>query len=351
MKIFLKTYGCQSNIADSEQIVGILKKSGYKIINSIKEADIVVINTCSIKLPTQNKIIDFIKKIPKNKILIVGGCLPSALDLRKYSNNISAIFNTNSILKLPIIIKNLKDELSKEKENKINLSRIRKNKDIAILNVSQGCLGNCDYCSAKLARGDLKSYPIKEIKKEFKTALKENCEKIYLTGQDLGCYGLDINTNLIKLLKELIKIPGDYKIRIGMINPNYALKYLNNLIQIYKSDKILPFLHIPVQSGSSSLIKKMNRYYTIKDFKIIVKKLRKSIPNITIATDIIVGHPLETKKDFNLTLKLIQEIHPEVLNISKFSSRPLTKASKLKQLSSEIIKERSKKLTKIYKKN
>src|SRR3989344_6299103 len=115
MKIFVKTYGCQSNIADSEQIVGILKKSGYKIVNSIKEANIVVINTCSIKLPSQNKIIDFIKKIPKNKILIVGGCLPSALDLRKYSNNISAIFNTNSILKLPIIIKNLKDELSKEK--------------------------------------------------------------------------------------------------------------------------------------------------------------------------------------------------------------------------------------------
>ena len=350
MKIFLKTYGCQSNIADSEQISGILKKARYKIINSLKEADIVIINTCSIKLPTQNKILDFIKKIPKNKILIVGGCLPFALDLRKHSNNISAIFNTNSITKLPIIIKNLKDELPKEKENKINIPRIRKNKDIAILNVSQGCLGNCDYCSAKLARGDLKSYSIKEIKKEFETALKENCKKIYLTGQDLGCYGFDINTNLIKLLKELIKIPGDYKIRIGMINPNYALKFLKDLIQIYKSDKILPFIHIPVQSGSSSLIKKMNRYYTINDFKIIVKTLRKEIPNITIATDIIVGYPLETEKDFEKTIELIQKIKPEVLNISKFSSRPKTKASKLKQLSSNLIKERSKKLTEIYNK-
>jgi len=344
-KIFIKTYGCQSNIADSEQIAGILK--GYKIVNSIKEADIIIVNTCSIKLKTQNKILDFIKKIPKNKILIVGGCLPFSLDLKKYSNNISAIFNTNSILELPKIIKNLQNSLPIIKEKRINIPRIRKNKNIAIINTSQGCLGNCDYCSAKLARGNLQSYSILDIKKELTTAIKQGCTKIYLTGQDLGCYGLDIKTSLPNLLKELIKIPGDYTIRIGMINPNYALKYLRQLIQIYKSNKIFPFLHIPVQSGSSKLIKNMNRYYTISDFKKIVRTFRKEIPNITIATDIIVGHPLETKLDFKQTIRLIREIHPEVLNISKFASRPKTKASKLKQLPSNLIKERSKQLTKI----
>jgi len=347
MKVFIKTYGCQSNIADSEQIAGILKQHKYKIVNSIKEADIIIINTCSVKLISQNKILDFIKKIPKTKKLIIGGCLTSSLDLRKYSSNISAIFNTNSILELPKIIKNLKDSLPTEKEKRINLSRIRKNKNIAIINTSQGCLGNCNFCSTKLARGNLKSYTIDDIKKELKTAIKQGCNKIYLTGQDLGCYGLDIKTNLPNLLKELIKIPRGYIIRIGMINPNYALIYLDKLIQIYKSDKIMKFLHIPSQSFSNKVLKDMNRNYTYKEFKQIVTRFRNNIPNINISTDLIAGYPTETNKDFILTYQRLKEIHPEVLNISKFSKRPKTQASKLKQLPSNLIKQRSKKITKL----
>ncbi len=338
MKIFIKTFGCQSIIADSEQLAGILSKT-HKLTTE-KQADLIIIMTCSVKDATESKQINYIKNTKKP--MIIGGCLPPVIDLKKYSKNIIATFNTNTIKKVPEIIEKHKDILPTKKESKINLPRIRKNKDIAIINICQGCTGNCYYCSTRIARGSLKSYSITQIKKEFKNALKEGCTTFYLTGQDTGCYGLDIKTSLPKLLEELLKIEGNYKIRIGMMNPQYAKKYLKDLIKIYKNKHIIKFIHIPVQSGSDKVLKDMNRPYKAEDFIKVTKELRKEIKNIQISTDIIVGYPTETDKDFQLTLKLLNQTKPEHLNLSKFSARPKTKAQKLKQLNSKIIKERSK---------
>ncbi|MFA5176103.1 MAG: tRNA (N(6)-L-threonylcarbamoyladenosine(37)-C(2))-methylthiotransferase [Candidatus Nanoarchaeia archaeon] len=347
-KIFIKTYGCQSNIADSEQLAGILSKK-YKIVNNMKQADIVIVNTCAVKLRTLNKQLFFIKNIPKSKKIFIGGCLHKVIKLWKLYPNISGLFDTNSILQVEKLLSDRITRFSNEKEHRINLPRIRKTKDLAIINICAGCKGNCEYCAAKLSRGELKSYKIEDILKEFKQALKEKCTKFYFTGQDTGCYGFDIKTNLVKLLKEILKIKGDYKIRIGMMNPNNILNFLDELIKIYKNEHIVKFLHIPVQSGSDKVLKEMNRFYKVKDFELIVKKFRKEIPEIKISTDIICGYPTETESDFKKTLELIEKVKPDVLNISKFSSMHNTRASKLKQLSSEVIKDRSVRLTKIYK--
>ncbi|MDD5133034.1 MAG: tRNA (N(6)-L-threonylcarbamoyladenosine(37)-C(2))-methylthiotransferase [Candidatus Nanoarchaeia archaeon] len=347
-KIFIKTYGCQSNIADSEQLAGILSKK-YKIVDSLEKADIIILNSCAVKLRTLNKQLDFIKNIPKNKKIFIGGCLPKIVNLRKTYPNISGFFDTNTILKVPELILEDYIIISNEKEHRINLPRVRKTKDLAIINICQGCEGNCGYCAAKLSRGELKSYKIEDILKEFKQALKEKCTKFYLTGQDTGCYGFDLKTNLPSLLKEILKIKGDYKIRIGMMNPNNILNFLDELIKIYKNEHIVKFLHIPIQSGSDKVLKEMNRFYKVKDFELIVKKFRKEIPEIKISTDIICGYPTETEQDFKKTLDLIEKVKPDVLNISKFSSMHNTRASKLKQLSSEIIKDRSVRLTKLFK--
>lgn len=335
MKIYIKTYGCQSNIADSEVMAGLLK---HKIVNTEKKADIIIINSCSVKNSTQSSILHYLEK-NKNKKLIVTGCLTKTLNLRKKFPNLLAV--TNSILKINDIIKNNQD-LFVKKEKKINLKRIRKNKDIAIINISQGCLGSCTYCSVKFARGNLKSYKIEEIKREFKEALKENCKTIYLTSQDNSCYGFDINTSLPKLIDELTKIKGTYTIRVGMMNPLHLEKIYKPLINSYKNKHIMKFLHIPIQSGSQKVLTDMNRSSSIKKFKNIIKDFRKEFKNISIATDVIIGYPTETDQDFKKTLKLLKELKPEVLNISMFSSRNKTKASKLPQLKSEIIKERSK---------
>lgn len=342
MKVYIKTFGCQLNYSDSEVIAGILKQNKFDIVN-LDQADIVIINSCGAKSITQNRILDFIKTI-KNKEIFVGGCLPKMIKLE----GITGIFDTNTILELPEIIKGKYSKLSDKKENRLNQPKIRINKEIAIVPISQGCLGNCNYCSVKFARGSLKSYKPEEITQEIKTALKEGCKKIYLTAQDTGCYGLDINTNLPNLLKEILELKRNFQLRLGMSNPYYIKEYQEQLIPIFKDKRIMSFLHIPVQSGSDKILKEMNRKYKIRGFIDIVNFFRKNIPNINIATDIIVGYPTETEQDFNKTFDLIKKIKPDVLNISKFGPRPNTEAAKLKQLHTKIIKERSKKLTYLF---
>jgi len=332
MKIFIKTYGCQANISDSEILAGKLKSQGHEIVSSEKQADKIIVNSCSVKNKTQSKILHYLEK-NQNKKIEVGGCLIKTIDLTKQFPNIKTLDTINV--------------------NKLNQPLVKSHKELAIIQISQGCLNACTFCATKLARGVLKSYRIGDIKREFQRALEQGAKKIYLTSQDNGCYGFDIKTNLPELIKELTSIEGNYKIRIGMMNPWHLRKIKNELIESMKSDKIQKFIHLPVQSGSEKVLKDMKRIHTVKEFKEFSDLFRKSFPrdkykDSTIATDIIVGYPTETQEDFQETLNLIKEVKPEVLNVSAFSSRPKTKSSKLKQLSSEIIKERTKKINELY---
>ena len=346
MRIFIKTFGCQANISDSEKIAGLLERD-YELVDNGDKSDVIIVNSCGVKSATQSTVLNYINKY-KNKKIFVGGCLTKILDLRKKYPEINGVFDVNSISKIKYIIENEKDVFSNKKEDKINLPVIRKDKDVGIIVIGEGCLGNCNYCGTKLAKGTLKSYRIGDIKREFEKAIKDGCKRINLTSQDNGCYGYDIKTNLVELLNELVKVEGDFKIRVGMINPMYLDK---RLLEVYESDKIMKFLHVPVQSGSDKVLEKMGRNYKIEEFKKKIKEFREKFFGISIATDIIVGYPLESEKDFLESCKLIEEIKPEVLNISMFSSRPNTEAAKLEQLDFKIVKERSRKLTKLFKSN
>ncbi len=339
--VYIQSYGCQANFSDGENLAGLMESAGHQLVNSIEEADIIIVNTCSVKIKTQNKELHFINNLPKDKKIIVGGCLTKTIDIRKYVSKVDAIFDTNSITKINEIINNPHDEFSTSHEARINMPKVRVNKDIGIIFAQQGCMSNCSFCATKLARGNLKSYRIGDIKRELEQAVRDGCKKIYLTGQDTGCYGFDIGANLPELLNELVTVPGNYKIRVGMANPWHVIKILPELIQAYKSDKIMKFLHIPVQSGSERVVRHMKRIHTVVEFKYIVSEFRKAFPDISIATDIIVGYPLEDESNFQETLSLVKETRPEVINISKFSSRQGTKAAKLKQLPSQEIKRRS----------
>jgi len=347
MKVFIKTFGCQANISDSEAMAGLLKEKGYELVDSEDKADFIIANTCAVKNATQSKILDYLKKYSKTKKIFVGGCLTKVLDIKKYAP-VKAVFDTNSILKISEILTQEKDSFSEHKENRILTPLIRKDSEIAIIPIGEGCLNSCTFCATKLARGNLRSYRIGDIKRSFQKAVDEGCNKIYLTSQDNGCYGFDLRTNLPELLDELTQIKGDYIIRIGMMNPWHLNKILPDLLESYSSDKIMKFLHIPVQSGSEKILKHMKRIHTVENFRTAVNLFRKNFPDITIATDIIIGYPAETEEDFQLTYDLIKETKPEVLNISKFSSRPGTKAAELKQLNSGIIKERTLRLNNLY---
>ncbi|MBU1203947.1 MAG: radical SAM protein, partial [Nanoarchaeota archaeon] len=210
----------------------------------------------------------------------------------------------------------------------------------------------CSYCAAKLARGNIYSFPQKDITNELKSAIEKGYNIFYLTSQDTAAYGLDHSpkSQLPHLLTCLTKLPGNFQLRVGMMNPSNTLPVLKQLIQAFNSPKIKPFLHIPVQSGSDKILKHMNRKYTTRDFKKIVTCFRKKIPGIDISTDIIVGYPTETRSDFRKTLSLIKTIKPEVLNISRYSKRPHTPASIThpKQHPTQELKHRSRQLTNLY---
>jgi MiaB/RimO family radical SAM methylthiotransferase len=196
----------------------------------------------------------------------------------------------------------------------------------------------------------LTSYPVEDIVARARLLLERGKKEIYLTAQDTGCYGLDIHSNLVELLKEILKIDGDYRLRIGMMNPNYALKMLNELIGIYRDDRVYKFLHIPVQSGSDRVIREMNRGYTTAQFEKIADRFREELEDICLSTDIIVGFPTETDADFKKTVELIKIVRPDIINVSKFYPRPNTAAARMKLLTTETLKKRSVALSKVCRK-
>jgi threonylcarbamoyladenosine tRNA methylthiotransferase CDKAL1 len=338
-KIHIYTQGCTANQADSEVVAGLLKAAGHELTN-LANSELVIFNTCSLKTPTEQSLFRKIQdtknlkirgfptkvgNISKTKKVIVAGCFPLSFEenkrLKKYS--LVGSFDLKKIVEA--VKQTLAGErvvlLSRTAEEKLCLPRIRDDKKIAKIVISKGCLGNCAFCSGKKARGKLVSYNIEEIVEEAKQAISEGCNRIYLTSQDCGCWGFDRGTDIVELLKQVLDLKGNFKVRLGMANPNHIYKLLTKLIPIYKHPKMLKFLHIPIQSGSDKVLKAMNRRYDIAQFKAIVSKFRKQIPNISIATDIIVGFPGETKEDFQETVEILNWLKPEVLNFTKYWPR------------------------------
>lgn len=350
-KVFIKTYGCSFNFSDSENMAGLLKKSGrYKLVNSEDEADIVIINSCTVKNSAETKFWRDVKNVKKTKIL--AGCVPQAeKDKSKFQGY--SVIGTNQINNVVHVLDetmagNIVQLLKKNSNPRLNIPKVRRNDVIEIVPINEGCLGSCNFCITKFARGHLLSYDPNEIVRHVRNALNDNVKEIWLTSQDTACYGYDINTNIVNLLKKILEMKRDFKIRLGMGNPDFLPDYLDDLIEVYKDPRMFKFLHIPVQSGSNNVLKVMKRNYNVKTFVNIVKKIREIHPNITLSTDIICGYPGETDDEFQETIDLIKKIRPDVLNISRFWPRPGTIAAKTKQLPSHIIKQRSVELTKLF---
>lgn len=344
MKIYIITYGCSANVNNSEIITGILEKNNHVIVSE-DEAELIVINTCTVKGPTENRII---KKMQDIKVpIIVTGCMADAQKetIRKIRKNAILVSLTN-LKNINKAIEEQKDFLEKNREIKLELPKKNKNSAIEILQIAEGCVGNCSYCITKLAKGELFSYPEELIVNAIE---KSKIYEIWLTSQDCGAYGIDRGTNLIELLKQILSLKKDFRLRLGMMNPDHVLSFLDELIEIYKDKRVFKFLHIPVQSGNDEILKKMNRKYSVEDFKKIITRFKESIPEINISTDIIVGFPGETEDQFQESYDLIKEIEPDTLNISKFWPRPKTKAAEMEQLDVNIRNERSRKMQELHK--
>ena len=336
-KAYIETYGCSANQSHSEVMVSILKENGFEIVRDIDKSDVIIINTCIVKTPTENRMRTrvkfFVENYPEKKLVIAGCAADAERGMFKKIAPSAVFLSSHESKKIGRIILGKKARLPSKK--------IRFNPVIGIVEIASGCLGSCSYCITKLARGKLKSRNTDEIICEVENLVKDGCKEIWLTSQDNGCYGLDIGTNIVELLRSVVAVDGDFRIRLGMMNPAHLKNMIDDLVSILDNEKIYKFVHIPVQSGSNRILRLMKRGYAVGDFLRIVDVFRGTIPDLTISTDVIVGFPGETREDFEQTLKLLTKVKPDIVNISKFGSRPGTEAARMKQLDNKIVKQRS----------
>ncbi len=353
MNVFIKTYGCTLNQADSILMKNVLKNKGHKIVKKEEDAETVIINSCTVKKPTEDKILAKLNKLKQdNKRTIIAGCLsqssPEILKKRYPNFNIIGVENIYDINKCLMKKTNI---IKRKKIDKTNKFPIKKNKIIEIIPISSGCLGDCSYCETRFARGKLYSYPQKNIINHMRKGLKKGVKEFWITSQDTGAYGKDNNKNLIDLLKKISNIKEYFKTRIGMMNPKHAITIKKELSELLKKKMFFDFLHLPLQSGNNRILKLMNRDYEKKEFLKLINYFKKKIPKITIATDIIIGFPSETREEFNETINVIKKTRPDVINISRFWKRRHSRASCMKkQLAQKTIKKRIKKTVEVCEK-
>ncbi|MCD6148217.1 tRNA (N(6)-L-threonylcarbamoyladenosine(37)-C(2))-methylthiotransferase [bacterium] len=345
-RVYIETYGCTMNKGDTEIMIGYL---GDLYTEDMDKADIVIVNSCGVKIQTERKILRRINELCNSKKVIVAGCLPK-INPESIDERVYGILDPQSVHRIREII----DKVSKGERVKIfseNTDKSflkKKRKGItAIIPISEGCTGKCAYCGTKLARGNLLSFDFEKLVEEAREVVNNGYKEILLTSQDTGCYGFDKGHTLPELLNRITDIEGKFRIRVGMMNPDNVLKILDDLIEAYRSEKIYKFLHIPVQSGDDYILKKMRRNYTVDDFEYIVNRFRKEIKNIAICTDIIVGFPGESEENFQNTVELIKRIRPDKINVTRYSIRPNTEAAKMKQVYGWVKKERSRAMHKL----
>ncbi len=349
-KIAFITHGCTNNFAESELMAGMLKKAGFPIAKK-EEADIIILNICTVK--GEKTALDAIEEAKKlGKKIILAGCIPqeSYTQFREALPD-SCFVSTHNIKDIVSIVEEARndsvvDDIAFKNEVKLG-ERLRGNPAVGIIPILSGCTNSCSYCSVKLIKGNLLSFPEQEIMKEAKQAIDEGCKELWVTSMDNSCYGLDKGkAALPELVKKIANFPGEFKIRIGMMNPKNLIKFADEMIEAYKNEKVFKFLHVPVQSGNNEILKAMNRNYTAEEFLSVIEKFESAIPNLTISTDIICGFPGETEEQFNDSIELVSNLKPDILNISRFVARKGTKAEAMEnQVHGNITKERSRILT------
>ena len=348
MKFYIETYGCTANFGNSQDMAEALQKLGH-IPSPLDEADIVIVNTCIVTEKTERKILQRLQLLQGER-LVVAGCLPAALpeSIRHIACERMGLLSGSAAARVSDLFGN---SLSCTYAAGKSIALSAEIEDLCgIVNIAEGCNGVCSYCIVRMARGRLVSRKPDDVVCDVQNLAAGGVVEIQVSAQDTAAYGSDRGTNLAELLERLVQVPGDFKLRVGMMNPNSALCIQEELIRAFHSPKVYRFLHIPVQSGSDRILKSMGRRYSAKDFMNIVDAFRSDHPNITIITDVIVGFPGETDLDFIATMDLMESLKPDKVNVTKFSRRPGTVAARLYDMPDRIKKDRSREITRLWQK-
>ncbi len=307
--------GCAANFGDGEKIARSFA-SEYRVTFGMPESqkpDAFVLNVCTVKgnAGALKLLREALSTAPEAKLFITG-CAPK--DFREEVAKITDKVVYTSLRELG--------------RGMLTLP-LRESPLVGIVNIEEGCLDACAYCSTRLVKGRLHSYPAADIVQQVKSLVSDGCVEIQLTGQDCGCYGFDTGTNLAELVQQILaEVPGNYKMRLGMGNPRHMMQYLDDLLKCFEDDRVYKFIHLPVQSGSENILKAMNRKHSADDYVMLAEAFNK-FPLFTLSTDLIVGFPGETEQDFQDTLDILEKTRPTVCNITRFVARPNTPAYKM----------------------
>ena len=320
--VFIETYGCRYNFGDTAKLVEILRYHGSTIAESPEEADAVIINTCTVVGPTERRMLRRLAGF-RDRDLYVTGCMPKV-----QRDAILAVCSPTIVF--PETIHDLYRSVGTVTGG-----------GVGVVQLAQGCGGSCTYCITRFARGPLKSFSRDEILAQVRAFVRAGTYEIQLTAQDVSAWGMDAGHTLPELLTAIDKIPGDYRIRVGMMNPATVKGQTGDLIDAFAGDHMFRFIHLPVQSGSDQVLTRMGRCYTVAEFREIVRQFRERYPGITVATDMIVGFCDETEADFSASLDLIRRVKPSKVNVTRYSRRPFTPVAKEKDYPDSVKKDRS----------
>lgn len=355
-KYFLRTYGCQMNVHDSEEIKYYLECLGYEPVEELELADIVVLNTCAIRENAKDKVFGYLgrckhlKKERPDLIVAVAGCLmqkPSEIEeIHNRHKYIDIIIGTHNLNELP----NLIEEANSKKTQNIEVysnsdvvfENVKYNRDSKIsawINIIYGCDKFCTYCIVPFTRGRERSRKMEEVLEEVRDLKRQGYMEVTLLGQNVNAYGkdLDLGYDFATLLEEVAKI-GIPRIRFVTSHPwNFTDKMVD---VIAKYDNVMPYVHLPIQSGSDDILSKMNRKYTIDEYKKLFDQIKSKVKNVAITTDIIVGFPNETNEDFKKTLDIVNYCKFDGAYTFIFSPREGTAAARMEDKISMEIKEK-----------
>ena len=356
-KVFIKTYGCQMNVYDTEKMIDLLYGCNYQITSDIMQADLILLNTCSIREKPEHKIYSILGRLKKLKdknpdlILGVGGCVAQqeGEKLFEKSPHLDLVFGTHSINKLPNLLKEIEEKKAKVCE--INMSEngyldegvscYSSQKVSSYVSIIRGCNNFCSFCIVPYVRGRERSRHKEEILEEVKHLSQSGVKEVVLLGQNVNSYGNDLGVTggFPRLLASINDIKGVERIRFITSHPK---DLSDDLIRCFKElDKVCKHIHLPVQSGSNKILKLMNRRYTRDNYLEKVYKLRRVCPAIGITSDVIVGFPQETQRDFEDTLELMKEVKFDDLFSFQYSDRPMTHASRFNdKIPSDVKRER-----------
>ncbi len=340
-KLYVETYGCQMNFADTEIVNGIMGKNGYDITDNIDDSAIILINTCSIREMAEARVLQRLTEIKKykkkNPKLVVGiiGCMAERLkrDLVTKKGVVDLVLGPDEYRKLPSLIDNLID--TGEKGIAVKLSRVETYDDIlpirkegisAWLSIMRGCDKFCSFCVVPYTRGRERSRPLEGVIREVKQLRDEGFKDVTLLGQNVNSY-VSEKYDFADLLEACAKAVPDIRLRFTTSHPqDLSLKLIET---IAKYDNLCNYIHLPVQSGSDRVLELMQRSYTIDHYMKIMDNIKKQIPDVSLSTDIITGFCTETEEDHKMTLEVMKEVRYDGAYMFKYSPREKTKAWKM----------------------